>query len=354
MTEFNPEMLVLARESRGLTQKELAQKLNIAQGTLSKIENGLLLETDEYLEAFSQVLSYPQSFFHQREELYKPGEYFFRKKISASKKDVDKAEALTNIVRLSINRLLNSVELKEPEIPIWNVEEFGPPVMAAKYLREYWKLPKGPIENLTTLLEDHGILIIDLDFGSPKLDGLSLFSSGGNPIIFVNRNMPSDRQRLTVAHELAHLVLHCRQIIQESRDVETEAFEFASEFLMPSREISSRLSKLTLQKLADLKRYWKVSMAAIIMYARSLRTITDNQYKYLWIQMGTNGYRVKEPVELDFPQEIPLLTREIINAHLDDLGYSIEELSSVVHMAGTEFSDRFLFEPPKFFLKRAI
>ena len=39
---INPEMLVLARESRGVMQSELARMLSVTQGKVSKLESGLL------------------------------------------------------------------------------------------------------------------------------------------------------------------------------------------------------------------------------------------------------------------------------------------------------------------------
>jgi ribosome-binding protein aMBF1 (putative translation factor) len=40
MQEVNPEMVVIARESRGLSQSVLADMMGISQGILSKIETG--------------------------------------------------------------------------------------------------------------------------------------------------------------------------------------------------------------------------------------------------------------------------------------------------------------------------
>ncbi|HAH51017.1 MAG TPA: transcriptional regulator, partial [Balneola sp.] len=38
---FNPSMLILARESRGLTQSKLSELIGLSQGKLSKVEKGL-------------------------------------------------------------------------------------------------------------------------------------------------------------------------------------------------------------------------------------------------------------------------------------------------------------------------
>jgi transcriptional regulator with XRE-family HTH domain len=66
----NPEMLVLARESRGLNQGELAEKLNITQSLISKIEHGVSPATADILRKLSDVLHYPEAFFYQNDPVY--------------------------------------------------------------------------------------------------------------------------------------------------------------------------------------------------------------------------------------------------------------------------------------------
>ena len=44
---YDPAMLTLARESRGLNQTELAAKAGVQQGTISKLESGALLFTQD-------------------------------------------------------------------------------------------------------------------------------------------------------------------------------------------------------------------------------------------------------------------------------------------------------------------
>ena len=60
---INPDMIVLARESRGLSQKELAELLEVTQGYLSKIENGFLVITERLLTDVMAALRYPEKFF---------------------------------------------------------------------------------------------------------------------------------------------------------------------------------------------------------------------------------------------------------------------------------------------------
>ncbi len=85
---------------------------------------------------------------------------------------------------------------------------------------------------------------------------------------------------------------------RDSKIIEKEAHEFASELLLPSKEIAPHLVGINLEKLADLKIYWKASMQAILMKANSLGLVTKSQYDYLWRQMSSLGYRKEEPIKI--------------------------------------------------------
>jgi len=203
-------------------------------------------------------------------------------------------------------------------------------------LRHYWKIPRGPINNVTKTLEDAGIIIIHCDFGTSLTDGFSFFVEDKPPIIFANKNMPGDRLRFTLAHELGHIIMHC----VPTPTMEEEAHKFAAEFLMPEKEIKSYLSKLSLQKLANLKRHWKVSMAALIMRATTISAITQNQAQYLWMQLGKAGYRRKEPIEIS--KETPTLIKQFISLHLKDLEYTMAQLSKMLLCEMDEFINLYM------------
>ncbi len=58
--EFNPEMLVIAREARGFTQRELGAQLRIAPETISRIESGFRQPTAEQISGFARCLEFTQ------------------------------------------------------------------------------------------------------------------------------------------------------------------------------------------------------------------------------------------------------------------------------------------------------
>jgi Zn-dependent peptidase ImmA (M78 family) len=172
------------------------------------------------------------------------------------------------------------------------------------------------------------------------MGGFSTYINGNIPVVFVNKDLPPDRFRLTIAHELGHLILHFGHKVGPDRDLEAEAYSFAIEFLVPENNIRPYFSKITIEKLADLKSYWYVSMQALLKYSNSLGIVTGNQYRYLWMQMGSLGYRKNEPVSI--PKESPGLVTEMVEAYLSELGYSKEELASVLHIYVPELETMYL------------
>lgn len=60
MAEFiNTNMITLARESRGINQSELAEKIGITQTNLGKIERGEYGLSTETLQKLSECTNYP-------------------------------------------------------------------------------------------------------------------------------------------------------------------------------------------------------------------------------------------------------------------------------------------------------
>lgn len=336
----NPQLIVLARESRGLTQKQLSTKLGLEQSMLSRIENGYVQQIpDDVMNKMSQILQYPIHFFYQEFPVYPLLMNFYRKHKTLSAKELKSIAASINIYRERVRRLLSSVDIDFLPLPQFTVEEYGTPENVARRVREYLKLRRGAVENVTELLEKLGVVVIQLDFGIRKFSGASLFIDNNMQILFLNK-MPADRCRFTLAHELGHLVMH--NFPRPDEPVEEEADRFASEFLMPSADIEPYLSNLTLERLAHLKLHWRVAMSAILKKAHTLGKISDRTYRKFWEKLGKRGYRLNEPKELEPPQEKPSLFKELIDYHLEDLQFSVEDLSYITLVSPSEFSTCYL------------
>lgn len=348
MSDINPLMVMLGRESRGYTQTALAKKIGIQQGTLSKVESGQMPATDDLVERLSENLGYPKSFFSQQPSFRQLPLSFFRKKARVSATTVKAIRARANIRRLHIEKLTAAAEL--PILRILQIdakESHRRAEQAAKELRIHWHLPPGPIKNLTAAIENSGILVVPFDFETGDVDGVSFHEPNDDlpPIIFVRFGLPGDRMRFTLAHELAHIVLHHHLAIpRDDVDIEGQAHAFAAEFLMPAEDIRGYLGNLTLAKLASLKTYWKVAMQSLLVRATTLGKITDRKARYLWMQMGKLGYRTEEPVPI--PAEQPKLIRELVQFHLDQLRYTEDQLSELLAFDPSECRSQYFSATP--------
>jgi transcriptional regulator with XRE-family HTH domain len=65
----NPNMIVLAREASGLTQTELAQKLQLHKAHISRFENGGTNLNQQTLVALAQATGFPPHFFMQHGDI---------------------------------------------------------------------------------------------------------------------------------------------------------------------------------------------------------------------------------------------------------------------------------------------
>ena len=104
--EFNPDMLILARESRGKTQAELAAALGVTQSRVSRLEDGFLDLTLDLHAALEKALDYPIHFYFQRAEIQGPAPTFYRRHLSLSKAILRQVVARMNIMRIQIEKLL--------------------------------------------------------------------------------------------------------------------------------------------------------------------------------------------------------------------------------------------------------
>jgi Zn-dependent peptidase ImmA (M78 family)/DNA-binding XRE family transcriptional regulator len=329
-------MLKLARDARELTQADLAKIADVTQALVSKIENGLVTQpSDEVVEKLARAVNRPISFFYQQERIVGFPHFHYRKRTKLGARALAKIAAIINIRRQHIVKLLRSYENPpEKPIPQFDLDDTGlTPEKVAERMREYWMLPRGPIQNLVELIEAAGGIVVLCRFNTNHLDGISFRSEGLPPLFFMNRDVPGERFRFSLAHELGHIILH--GVPSDDEKMEEEAHRFAAAFLMPAAEIRPYLTTPKLSAFARVKAFWKVSIKALIKRAHDLKLITDNQYRWLNVQYS-KSFRAGEPNSI--PLESPSRLRVMVEYHLTNLGYNLTELARLlsVHVEDLE------------------
>ena len=334
-------MITVARESRGFSQLELAEKLSLSPSNLSRMEQDFIEVGENHLKSISTILNYPEEFFYQEGETLPPA-LALRKRNVVAQKIMLPIEAQVNIYRLNVEKLLKAIGQPEINLPVLDIEKLGSPAEAARKLRKLWKIEKGAINNLTQVLEDNGLFLINFDFNTERVDGMSILADGKFPVVFSNKRSLGDRQRFTLAYELGHLVMHLQTNPSFTRDISHEANEFAAEFLMPEKDIKGDFKDgVNLNVLADLKRKWKLSMQALLYRANDIGIITDNQKRYLINQFNSMNIRRREPAELDIPRENPMKLRDMITNYKNKQKLNVKQLALFFNSNEDEFLSKY-------------
>ena len=352
---INFKMLTLAREARGLTQLDLVETIsNLNQGNYSKMEKGLLPVPSETLKNIAHLLGFPLTFFYKKEPVNEPGNHYYRKRASLSRKIQSMLEAKIKCLMIWTDALLEDIEIPAFKLPELLVDGENTPSVIARKIRNFLNIPAGPLNNLVNVIEKSGVIIYFIKEAPDKFDGMTLFTNSGQPIIFINETLSNDRKRFTIAHEYGHLTMHLRANLWDSPDKELEeqANEFAGEFLIPYLDSRADLNGLRFRDLGTLKQFWKVSKAALMYLAHKRSFIDQGKYHNMLIEMSKIGERKKESLDVDI--DYPTILKKMANAYLNDLDYTLPEIEMTVGISKADFDHLLRQQPVSTKLKLVI
>lgn len=333
-------MLTLAREARGYSQADLAERSGVSRSYISRFEQDSLSMSDELVRKLMSVLKFQDSLFYADADILPRALY--RRRDTVPAKTLMQIDANINLYQMNIARLLSAMKKEAPVIPSIPVTEAGSAEAAADRLRKQWKLNKGAIDNLTQVLEGNGVITVGMEFGTERVDSRSFLIEDKFPVIFYNKKLLGDRLRFTLAYELGHLIMHTRTSLGSFTDLSKEANLFAAEFLMPKDDIIKDLGEnIDLDLLARLKGKWKASMHAILYRAVDLQVITENQKRYLINQFNALKIRRREPKELDLPIERGRLLRDLITTYRTKQKMNMKQIAEFFHLTEDEFLERY-------------
>lgn len=273
--------LLSYREIEGLSQEQLGERLGLSAQMVSAIEKGT--------RSFAGDLT-PIGYANDRFAIPDMSEPLHRQRAATKVATRKRAKELLRLGGEVFGELRESTSgspklvLTPGDAPT-SMDEIDDLAADVRYSLRHEE--HGPIRNLTSIVERAGVCILPIV--GLGLDGISAWV-GNVPVIGVAPNVPGDRFRLTLGHELAHLLLHRRPISTN----EPEANRFASNLLFPRAEFDDLIpSNPQLRDFVNLKSSWGVSAAALIYRAHDLEYIDDKRYRALQIQMSR--WRRTEP-----------------------------------------------------------
>ncbi len=298
------ERIRLARMAMHMSLRGVAKLAGVSAMAISKYERNLLTPGSEVLIRLAQALKVkPEFFFRPLKVELEPPVFRCRQKGLPLKV----VKALEGEVHEWVERYLE-VELlfdglRRFQVPAWALKPTSDDaaVVAEKFaarLREEWKLGEGPIESMVQVLEDQGIKVkVGLARKGLPVDAVTYWMDReiASPVIAADDEVPKDRLRFSLAHELGHVIL--RNF--ECSDSERVAYRFAGAFLVPASaarfELGEKRKDLDLFELHLLKHKYGLSMQAWIRRSMELEIISEALGNKMLRRFKAKGWRVTEP-----------------------------------------------------------
>lgn len=338
---FQGNRLTEARQIRGLTGTFLAEIVDLTSQSISKYETGRSTPSPEVLARLSDVLAVPESFFLAPVGSQPEGRIFYRSMSSATKSARLRAERRFGWLHAITDYVAQYVELPEVNLPSFDVrwerlsgDDIDEIAAAA---RAHWGMPRGPVANVISVLENHGVVVARDELGAHTLDSLSVMGSRPSVLIGTDKGSAA-RWRFDACHELGHLLLH--QAVTEKmlatsvqhKQLEQQAHRFAAAFLLPSDEFSEDVFAVNLDALRSMKMKWRVSVGMMIRRLLDTELIDEQQYRQLMMNYGRRGWRRNEPLDDSMPHEEPMLLRKALDLIVSGGIRTPEEVAGELHL----------------------
>ena len=276
------QRLVNARKIRCMSQRELCSSVDgkVSPTAIAKYEKGLMMPSSDVLIVLSNALGMKLDYFFRPFVVdIDPSKFEFRKKSSMGSKKVESIKFLvcSEIEKyLEIEAILGIASKFNLDYSNITVEGENEAKLLALRLRQDLNIGSDAIVSAVDLLESMGVKIIEIEHES-SFSG-TCNEAGGLPVIVVNKNMCSERKRLTIFHELGHLLMHCA----EGVDKEKMCNVFANEVLIPSDRFKNLIGEsrhdISLVELQAIQREYGLSVDALMMKAYQLNIITQTRY----------------------------------------------------------------------------
>jgi Zn-dependent peptidase ImmA (M78 family)/DNA-binding XRE family transcriptional regulator len=307
-----------AREARGWTQQQLADRLRLARTTIVAIEKGeRRLKPTELIE-FASTLGRSVSDLLQRNA---PAEEFsvqLRGNLPTSLPPLtDELSSYISEFQLLCEDYVRLEDLcRAPlrrrfpaEYDIQGIDpEFAAEDVAIAERRRL-DLGEGPALNLRDILEgDVGIRVFQMHLPS-KVSGMFAFAESLGACIAINLRHPVERRRASLSHEFGHFLTarHRSEITIEQRFDRKPARErfaegFARAFLMPESGLRRRFLELerdrsrgvTYADLCRLAHFYAVSLEAMTRRLEEIRLIPSGT----WDRLQQEKFSVREAQQL--------------------------------------------------------
>ncbi|MCS7226692.1 MAG: XRE family transcriptional regulator [Gloeomargarita sp. SKYB31] len=320
------ERLKIARKQRGLSEAALAEQAGVSQEHIARYEQERVVPDSQSLIRLAKALGVSLEWLMRPVTISLPTPAY--RSHANRLKEWELAWIEQQVQEwleryLAIEDILQGrLSFVQPEIrrTIKTLEETE---QVAEALRQAWNLGDDAIPSMIDTLEKHGIRVGLIPAENhDHFDALALSLGPQDLIMVVKANVPGDRQRFSLAHELGHLVLEMPS--DWSRDqMEKAANRFSAAFLVPQavvfRELGPKRTSLDLLELHLLKHHYGLSMQAWIYRAYDLKIISEETKQWLFRLFRQRGWHRQEPGDAYPPEKTDRLERMVLRAFREGL-----------------------------------
>ncbi|HHN48504.1 MAG TPA: ImmA/IrrE family metallo-endopeptidase [Bacteroidales bacterium] len=289
-----------ARIIANLSLRELSRRMDsiVSHNAIKNYEDGLMMPDSHVLINLAKALNVKSDYFF-RPFTVDIENIEFRKKSKTSKKALNSIrETVTNAIEryVELEQYMNLSSAFHNPVANHLISNGGDVEEAVLQLLSAWMVGYNAIPNVIELLEDKEIKAIEIEADN-EFDGLSCWANDNIPVIVVNKKFPPERKRLTVLHELGHLLLTFNPDL-ESKTIEKLCYRFAGAMLIPKEtflvEMGNIRSKISLPELIAIKETYGISIQAIMARALDLGVINEERFMKFRKWLNSSEDRKKE------------------------------------------------------------
>ncbi len=282
------------RESEGLTQEEVAEKVGVSKEFISMVESGKRNPSLEVLSKIASIFSKEASYFMDT----KRDDFALALRTAEiNEKDKDEIRKFKDFcedyyfLEKATEEILPSLTPIYPDPPSSILSDFGQTYRYAEKLaldeRRRSSLGDEPIRDIFLLLETQGVRIVRMNIEESSVDGAFIYNRDKGAFMLINTSRSKGRQVFTAAHEYCHYLKDrekgyaiCQIITggieEHKKPIERIANLFAANFLMPEASVSKLVSlyaknRLEAEEVVYIKRYFGVSYQAMLYRLKDLR-----------------------------------------------------------------------------------
>lgn len=291
------ERVAEARQAAGLSQGELAERMDLDRTKIVRMESGERRITALELFRLAEVLGVPVAHFVSRP----PAPLVSRRSALEDNAD-DSSRAryrLDSLLEAHARnaRWLATHHFLKPRtldsLGTWLTDKREPAALA-RAARNAVEMPSGPLGPLADVAEKLGLYLTVVD---EAVEGASLIVDGYGVAVISGRADPG-RRRWTAAHELGHHLLqdeyHSDAGVAASRDEREQTIDrFAEEFLLPEDDVNAtwqvRHGQPMRSVLISLAASYRLSWSAVVSRARHLAMIDSSEARRLKANTPVKG-----------------------------------------------------------------